>query len=96
MPQAKEAEKAITNPAGAAKKADAKVKEAVPQAKEAEKVATGKSSSPSFDLGSIFGSSTKETAEKVDAKVPIGSAAFPMSCCPSTRPGYGIGDTTSD
>ena len=75
VPQAKQAEKQVTNPAGSAKQADAKVKEAVPQAKQAESVATGKSGGFSFDLGGVFGGSTADTAKNADSKVRSRQAA---------------------
>ena len=75
VPQAKQAEKQVTNPAGSAKQADAKVKEAVPQAKQAESVATGKSGGFSFDLGGVFGGSTADTAKNADSKVLISAGS---------------------
>ena len=53
VPQAKQAEKAVTSAPSAAKQADSKVKEAVPQAKQAEKAVT----------------SAPEKAKKADSQV---------------------------
>ena len=78
VPQAKQAEKQVTNPAGAAKQADAKVKEAVPQAKQAENAATGKSGGFSFDLGGILGGNTADTAKNADSKVLMPAGSRPM------------------